>query len=131
MSPALSALTLKKQKIFGALERTKKAIKSLEFYLASIHVQHVDVTQIGKIVKEYDTRTEELDDRILDLQAQQEKIDEEISAERVKVADMKHNNKLNLCATIGVFANKDGEVEIAIVYGKVSLFSNMSRIIST
>ncbi|KAF5369113.1 hypothetical protein D9615_010435 [Tricholomella constricta] len=115
-SAALSSLVSKRERTLKALERCKKAVASLESYLATMHVQHIDTTQLGKVVKEYDATAEELDNRMLELEGQLAGMDKEVEEEKSKLAGPKRNDKLNIRAVIGVFADVEGEVEIALIY---------------
>ncbi|KAG6907487.1 hypothetical protein DXG01_008777 [Tephrocybe rancida] len=115
-SSAISALELKKEKTSKALERCQKAIASLEAYLSTMDVKTVDVAQVRNVVKEYDTTAEELDDRVLELQAQLKEIDEELAKERTNLRGLAYNGRLNKRVVISVFADIEGEVEIVLIY---------------
>ncbi|KAF5374163.1 hypothetical protein D9615_008847 [Tricholomella constricta] len=115
-SAALSTLLSKRERTLKALERCKKSMASLNSYLATLHVQHIDTAQLGKVVKEYDAAAEELDDRMLELEGQLKGMDKEVEEEKAKLAGPKRNDKLNIRAVVGVFADVEGEVEIALIY---------------
>ncbi|RDB15220.1 Protein F37C4.5 [Hypsizygus marmoreus] len=115
-SPTLTALQAKKERIVMALARCKKGIASLETYLATLHVQYIDVTQLRKVVKEYDATAEELDNQRLELQKELADVDKKLEDERTKLAGTGFDEKLNLRAVIGVFADSESEVEITLIY---------------
>lgn len=115
-SPALTALLAQREKTLKALERCKKSLEALRGYMATIRAQYVEASQLGKVIKEFDTAAEEWDDRNLELDTQLADVDKEIEKERVKLAGPKRNDKLNLRATIGVFADVEDEVEMSLIY---------------
>ncbi|TDL23087.1 hypothetical protein BD410DRAFT_814727 [Rickenella mellea] len=117
-SPELSASLLKKERTQKALDRCKKSLASLESYLGTLNVERIEVAQIGNVVEKYETEAEKLDDRALELEKQLRDIDQEIISERTKLNAVGRgwNNKLSLQAAIGVFAEHEGEVEIALIY---------------
>ncbi|KAG6898902.1 hypothetical protein C0993_002979 [Termitomyces sp. T159_Od127] len=115
-SSAISDLTEKKLKTSRALERCRKAIHSVEAYLATMDVKTIDVVQVRQVLKEYDSTAEELDNRVLELEAQLREIRAELRKERAKSRSTKTNGRLNKRVIIGVFAEVAGEVEIVLIY---------------
>ncbi|KAF9465725.1 hypothetical protein BDZ94DRAFT_1320026 [Collybia nuda] len=115
-SPNLKALQGKKQRTLKALQRCKKSIQSVETYLATLNVQHIDMAKLGQVVIDYETTAEQLDERLLELEQKLNDIEEEITAEKAKLSGVTVNEKLGLRAAIGVFAESEGEVEIALIY---------------
>lgn len=73
---------------------------------------------------DYDATAEQLDERTLELEQKLSDIEEEIDAERVKLRGTTVDKKLNLRATIGVFADSAGEVEIVLIYGMSQTYCN-------
>ena len=121
-STELKALELKRKQTEKALGRSRKAIASLETYLDSVNVQHVAVTALGEVVGSYESTCEKLDDQVTELEKQLVDLNSAVEAERKKLSGPTGNNKLNLKASIGVFADHQGEVEIALIYGTRLLF---------
>ncbi|TDL13136.1 hypothetical protein BD410DRAFT_833371, partial [Rickenella mellea] len=115
-SPALNASLLKKERTQKAIERCKKSLASLETYIGTLNVERIDVSQIGSAVDKYDTEATKLDDKLLDLEKQLQEADQEIQDERKKLTGPGRNVQLGLQASIGVFAELEGEVEIALIY---------------
>lgn len=72
---------------------------------------------MGSIIESYDATAEKWDDKALGLEKQLAEVDAEIKVEQEELAGPTGNEKLNLKATIGVFAESEGEVEIALIYG--------------
>ncbi|KAG6887828.1 hypothetical protein C0992_010561 [Termitomyces sp. T32_za158] len=121
-SSTIQELTSKQAKTTKALERCKTAISSLESYLATMDVKTIDVGSVRQVVKEYDTTAEELDNRVLELEAQLEDIGEELDKERASLNGPKPNDKLRKRVVVGVFADVEREVEIVLIYGGSSYF---------
>ncbi|TFK31126.1 hypothetical protein BDQ12DRAFT_307927, partial [Crucibulum laeve] len=115
-SPKLKELERQRERITKALERAKKALESLQTYLNTLNVQHLDVTGLKKVVDNYDATGEQLDDKVSELEAKIQELNEQINAEKLKLDGPTGNEKLNLKAVIGVFADSEGEVEIALIY---------------
>jgi septal ring factor EnvC (AmiA/AmiB activator) len=122
-STELKGLELKRKQTEKALERSRKAIASLETYLDSVNVEHVAVTALGEVIETYESTCKKLDDEVTELEKQLVDLNKAIEAERKKLSGSTGNNKLNLKASIGVFADHEGEVEIALIYGTRLLFS--------
>ena len=121
-SPTLAGLLHKKERTQKALERCEKSLASLETYLGTLNVQSIDVSQIGHVMKSFDTEGEKLDDKVLELGQQLRTIENEIKVERESLTGPSKNDKLGLQAAIGIFAASEGEVEIALIYGELSCF---------
>lgn len=100
-----------------ALARAQKSLSSLETYLSSLNSQNLDASKLQTIVETYDATAATLDDKITALESEQKRLQEAVEKEKESLAGPKGNEKLGLKATIGVFADIEGEVEIAIIYG--------------
>ncbi|KAF8057091.1 hypothetical protein FPV67DRAFT_1611316 [Lyophyllum atratum] len=115
-SPGLTVLQSRKAKTLKALERCKKSITALESYFATMHSQHINVMQVGKVMKEYEATAGELDGRVLDLEKELSDVEAEIAEERTKLGGKALEDHLGIQVAIGVFAEVEGEVEIALIY---------------
>ena len=116
-SEILSDLQTKRKQTEKAIARTRKALASLEKYIGSLNTHHVDVTKLGDVVQNYETTAASQDDRIMELEDNLKALEESIKKETEKLSGPTGNEKLNLKATIGVFADLEGEVNIALIYG--------------
>jgi hypothetical protein len=96
----------------------------LESYLSTIHIQHIDIEKIGGVMKGYDTAAEDLDERMINLRAELGGIEDEVRKERERLASqtVAFDRRLSLRATVGVFSEEDGEVEVNLIYGKYNFF---------
>ena len=119
-SDKLQSLEADHTKTVKALARAEKALSSLQTYLTSLNSQHLDVTKLQSIVDNYDVAAEKLDDKVTELESKKEKLEKEIEEEKNALAGPKGNEKLGLKATISVFADAEGEVEVALIYGTSS-----------
>lgn len=116
-STTLEDLLSEKQLTQKSLDRTKKAISSLENYLLSLKVEHIGIVNIAAVMDGYEESGQKLDAKCIDLGKKLSKIDERIKEERSKFSGPAENSKLMLRATISVFADTAGRVEIVLVYG--------------
>lgn len=116
-SQHLKALLAKQERTQKALARCNKALKSFESYLGSLNTQHLAVGDLSKIVDNFDSTGGRLDDKVSELETQLEEINEDIKIEIGKLSGPTVNQRLNIRAAIGVFADFEGEVEVALIYG--------------
>ncbi|KAJ6519261.1 hypothetical protein C8R45DRAFT_1057782 [Mycena sanguinolenta] len=115
-SPKLSELLSQREKTTNALSRCEKALTSLEQYLGSLTVQHLEVSHLDKVLEQYDSTGGRLDAKKIELTEELRRLDSEISSERALIAVPHENSKLRMQAAIGVFAESEGAVEIALIY---------------
>ncbi|KAJ7480596.1 hypothetical protein FB451DRAFT_1556197 [Mycena latifolia] len=115
-SPELTALLSKRETIANALARCDKSLAALEQYLNSLTVEHLEVSQLESVMERYDSAGATLDARKSDLVEQLRAIDADVALERARITVPHENDKLHVKATVGVFAEKSGDVEIALIY---------------
>jgi hypothetical protein len=116
-SPLLVELLSKQKCTEKALARTVKSLASLETYLSSVKAEHLQVTKLREVVEQYDSNAAGLDEKVTRLEKELNETEEAIREERKRLAGPTGNEKLNLKATIGVFADSEGELNIALIYG--------------
>lgn len=121
-SEALSELMSAKERTEKAVERCKKSVASLQSFLTSINVQHVNSTDLGTVMENYDSVGETLDNKMSELEANLKAINEQINTERSKLSGPVLNETRRFQASISVFAEREGDVEIALIYGIASDF---------
>ena len=123
-SQASEVLMSRKERTVKALERCKRMHDAIEKYLAALHIEHVAVDDLDKIVHGYDATCEKLDDKILVLEKQLKDIEEEIQKEKVDTVNQR--DKLDWLrkkkVSLSLLAEKEGEVELILVYGKLLNF---------
>ncbi|GLB45327.1 putative mucoidy inhibitor A [Lyophyllum shimeji] len=98
-SAELTSLHAKKARTNKALARARKAISALEAYLGTLHTQHVAAGQIAEAVEEYEATAAGT-----------------IAEQRKADSGGMQNAMLGMRAVVGVFAEMEGEVEIALIY---------------
>jgi hypothetical protein len=116
-SPKLTELLNKREKTANALTRCDKALTSLEQYLGSLTVQHLEVSKLADVLDSYDSTGERLDAKKAALTEELRLIDTAVVGERAQLAVPHKDNRLRMKAAIGVFAQVAGNVEIALIYG--------------
>ena len=116
-SDTLKDLLEKRRSTEKACERTKESLTALRTYLASLNVEHLAASNLREVVNSYDTVAKELDDRNAELDNVLSETDEAISVEKARLSGPTGNDKLNIKVSIGIFADFEGEVDIALIYG--------------
>lgn len=66
---------------------------------------------------EYDATGGRLDDRVALLEVEVNELDRQIKVERAQLSGPTEDARLTVKASVGVFAEIEGEVEIALIYG--------------
>jgi uncharacterized protein (TIGR02231 family) len=102
----------------------RSLIASLAGYLKSVHPSHVEFSKLHDLVQYYDSTAEELDDKVTKLEGELQEIKTAVKAEQDKLSGPTGNEKLNLRASIGVFADCEGEVKIALIYGMCTVIQS-------
>lgn len=118
-SLALINLLRKRTRTEKALERCLEAQSSLKAYLRTLNTQYINAQELSKIIEEYEKVSEQLDDKVLDIQEQLELVIEEIKQE-TKLQEPNSGDKLRTCVGIDLFATSGGQIEIILIYGKNS-----------
>lgn len=117
----LTRLNRDKTRIENALARCKKALESVEGYIGSLKIESLDVSQLGNVTDTYNTTAEKLDDKIIELEEKLEVITAEIDAEEARDTEKITTDELRLKASIGVFAEAEGQIQISLIYGEFLL----------
>ncbi|KAF7316560.1 hypothetical protein MIND_00175300 [Mycena indigotica] len=115
-SPELKALLKQQERTQYALGRCEKSIEALEQYLASLTVEHLDYSKIESVMESYNKAGEKLDDQKSELTERLQTLRVDIEKERERIAVPHENDKLRVKAAIGVFAEHEGDIEIALIY---------------
>ncbi|CAK5279898.1 unnamed protein product [Mycena citricolor] len=115
-SPKLTELYKHRERTTHALARVEKSLQSLEQYIGSMSVEHLPVANLDDVLTHYESTGARLDAKKSELTAELTQVDVDIASERASIAVPHESSRLRVSATIGVFAPKEGEVEIALVY---------------
>ncbi|KAJ7657604.1 hypothetical protein B0H17DRAFT_1097651 [Mycena rosella] len=100
-SPKLVELLSGREKKVNALTGARGA-GSLEQYLGSLTVEHLEVSKLENVLEGYEAAGEKLDARKAEMTEDLGRIDAEIAAERALIAVPHENNKLRTKAAIGI-----------------------------
>ncbi|KAJ6553695.1 hypothetical protein DFH09DRAFT_1280758 [Mycena vulgaris] len=112
----LGELLVKREKTANALARCQKALASLEQYLGSLPVQHLEVSKLENMLESYEASGERLDAKKSELTQELRTVETAIAVERAQITAPHENDRLRTKAAIGVFAQVAGDVEIALIY---------------
>jgi DNA repair ATPase RecN len=123
-SPALYKLSQDEEKAANALARCKKVAQSIDKYMEKLDVEHLDVSKLGEAMDVYDATQEKWDDKILQLLQKIKDIEKEKEAELDLLKEQGINEELRTQAVIELFAEGDAEIELFLIYGDYSFFSN-------
>ncbi|KAJ7591028.1 hypothetical protein C8J56DRAFT_550654 [Mycena floridula] len=115
-SPQLVQLLAKREMAQKALTRCQQSQGALGTFLNSLNVQHIQPTQLSAALENYESVGAKIDDRMSELTKEIEEIDESIKEERAKLSGPAADGKLRLQVSVGVFADLEGEVAIALIY---------------
>ncbi len=99
------------------VKRCKDVSTFLEKYLRKIEVSPSDHSQLPMITQTYEHESSTIDDRLLDLEEELEKLRLRRDEELKRTTQAQPSDPLQLTATIGIFADNGGEAEIALIYG--------------
>jgi len=116
---ALDALHLEKGRVQKALERSKRSQTSLENLFGTMNIQHINVENLGNIMRSYDTAGEELDEKIIELEGKMKEVDAKIELENQKTVGLQHQSRSGyMRVSVAVFATVAGDVELVLTYGE-------------
>ncbi|PBK99487.1 hypothetical protein ARMGADRAFT_1059619 [Armillaria gallica] len=116
-SAKLADLQNKRDQLQKALGRVRKALESIENYLATMNMQYIDPVNLTAVVDNYDSAAEKLDDRVLTLEKELKDTEDAIRAEQLVLSSPPEaNSLLKQRVSIGVFAGSGGEIELILIY---------------
>jgi cell division GTPase FtsZ len=116
-SPKLEDLLSQKTRFDKALTRCRKAIASIETFHGSLDVQHVQALHLGEMQQGITVVAENLDEKLLGLEEKLEEVTKAIEEERKVLGEIKVDDNLRKQVSITVFAERDREVEVVLIYG--------------
>ena len=121
-SPVLYQLSQNEEKAANALARCKKVAQSIDKYMEKLDAEHLGISKLEEAMDVYNATQEKWDDKILQLLQNIEDIKKEKEAELNRVRDQGIDKKLRTQAVIGLFAERDAEIELFLIYGNYLLF---------
>ncbi|TFK24423.1 hypothetical protein FA15DRAFT_619475 [Coprinopsis marcescibilis] len=119
-SPTLEELRTKQTSIENAKERAKNASDFLVTYLSKQDPPQIDPRKLQDIIDNYETASHKLDEKLTKLRADQRVVSEELRKEeeilRLNYAATAPSGMLYRRATVAVFADAEGPVELELRY---------------
>ena len=88
--------------------------------MEKLDVEHLDISKLGEAMDVYDATQEKWDDKTLQLIQKIKDIEKETEAELDLLKDQGINKKLRSQAVIELFAERDAEIELFLIYGNYS-----------
>ncbi|KAF8999144.1 hypothetical protein BDQ17DRAFT_1361423 [Cyathus striatus] len=105
-NPRMDALVLEKHRKQDAIKRTEKAIDTHSKYLSTITAINVRHNDLPAIIKRYDEATAELDDNMIQLRSELEKLAQDINKEQLSTNPKRPTKTV----TVGIFGETEGEI---------------------
>ena len=121
-SPKLEDLLSQKTRLEKALARCRKAIASVETFHGSLDVQHIQPLRLGQVQQGIAAVAESLDEKLFGLEEKLEEVTKAIVEERKALGETKVDDNLRKQVSITVFAERDCEVEVILIYGMPFIF---------
>jgi hypothetical protein len=116
-SPKLEDLLSQKKRFQKALTRCRKAIASVETFHGSLDIQNVPALYLGEVQQGIAAVAENLDEKLLGLEDKLEEVTKAIEEERKVLGEIKVDDDLRKQVSITVFAEREREVEVVLIYG--------------
>lgn len=116
-SPRVLELLSEKEDLQENSHRAEQSLKALDGYLESLTSLTTQSTNLMGAITEYNTGAKVYQDEIRSLRDKLKKVDEMINEERLKLRGKARHPSLNMKASIGIFAETAGDVELGLVYG--------------
>ncbi|KAJ7644814.1 hypothetical protein FB45DRAFT_1116673 [Roridomyces roridus] len=109
-------LQAKREKLANGLARCQKSLASLDKYLDSLAVQHLEVASLDKVLETCETSGGRLDAQKAQLTSELNVVDCEIAIESARLRTPHEDDKLRTKVAVGLFAPSAKDVEIALIY---------------
>lgn len=120
-SEELKGLRKEKRLVEDAVERCKASIAALRSYVASVAADRVPSVNLGQLLQHCEIEGERLASKLLELEDKLTVSDEAIGTEQKRLSGANTSGEsevlLNLTASIGLFADEEGDVELTLIYG--------------
>ncbi len=116
-SPTLDAIREKQEEVEAAVQRYKRSQEAVEKYLQTLNAQHVDGATLNGIINSSEENLERLDKKLAGLQKKADALRKEKEQEEARL-NPPFNFQLRKQVEIDLFVEKNGEVSLALRYGK-------------
>ncbi|KAF6742864.1 hypothetical protein DFP72DRAFT_859715, partial [Ephemerocybe angulata] len=118
----LNELYSQRDQLDRALDRYERTLKGLNDYLRSLTIQHVDAETLVQTIESVDTASKKYEDKIAEAKQDLRRVGDEMREEKMVLngagkdkAESRH--QLRKMATVNVFAEVEGEIEMVVTYG--------------
>ncbi|KAJ3796169.1 hypothetical protein GGU11DRAFT_832904, partial [Lentinula aff. detonsa] len=123
-SPTLQELIAKKDLLRSAIHRTRTSSRALETYMSSMSAHVVPLAEVGSFLETYSLHGSRLDEELAKLKKEEDEVYNNIQVEkdRMKAEQSSQFNGgvLGMQASIGLFAENEGQIELELVYAVFS-----------
>ncbi|KAJ4000504.1 hypothetical protein F5050DRAFT_1685305 [Lentinula boryana] len=123
-SPTLQELIAKKDLLRSAIHRTRTSSRALETYMSSMSAHVVPLTEVGSFLETYSFHGSRLDEELAKLKKEEDEVYNNIQAEKVRIkaeqSSQSNGGALGMQASIGLFAENEGQIELELVYAVFS-----------
>jgi predicted nuclease with TOPRIM domain len=119
-SEAYQRLEDESKRVEDSIQRNSVTVFSLRSYIQSMKMENVDPAKLPEILESFDSASEKLDSKAVELKKRQEELTQLKIEERSKITAQLNKDKLKMKASIGMFVEHEGEVEIVLIYGVYS-----------
>jgi hypothetical protein len=116
-SPRVLELLSEKEDLEQSFYRAEQSLKSLDGYLKSLTSLSTPSGNLMGAIAEYNAGAKVYQDEIRALRDKSKSLEKAIDEERLKLKGKARHPSLNMKASIGIFAEAAGEVELGLVYG--------------
>lgn len=116
-SAALKALLAEEAILLKSLDRTKLSVAALATYLGSLNIQHLEPSNLGAVLDSFRESGRKLDEELLSQDRELEELAEKVLQESSLLSQPSGDVRLRKQVSVGVFADGDVDVEIAVIYG--------------
>jgi len=116
-SDELDSLNAEHEIVSKARERTVRAIAALGTYLDSLDIQHLDPGKLTTVLESYDSSGKRLDEALIGQDKKLKDLSERIEEETNRLKKPSGDVRLRKQVTVGVFADSEADVEVAVIYG--------------
>jgi hypothetical protein len=116
-SPRVLELLSEKEDLEQSSYRAEQSLKALDGYLETLTSLSTTSANLMGTIAEYNTGARVYQDEIRAVREKLKKVEKAIEEERLKSKGKVRHRSLNMKASIGIFAEAAGEVELGLVYG--------------
>ncbi|TFK17639.1 hypothetical protein FA15DRAFT_698379 [Coprinopsis marcescibilis] len=119
-SAKLKELLREKEVLDQRAHRAQKTLAALDKYIGTLVANSTPSASLKDVLVDYNSNAEGIQAETLVIDDKQTEVDEAVRAEKLALEGKKRDSRLNVRASIGVFADSAGEIELSLVYAVYS-----------